>query len=461
MSDNNTEYKVWCCASWECVQTLRFESNDEKAMCFNAEIDPTSNYLLLTDTAHRCLYVAQLGMSGEKSRDDAGASPMAFIKSISEFPVSLPILSFSIVDASVRKYKCAYDDVYLLGDLEDYDDDAINRYCVVIHMFSVQPKSVQECHVLFQPSLSLDAEVGSTLSALADDKSGHDLAKHSDKNDSSKEDIMPKISLASMASLSALMPVKTLADSSDSSDASDPQRKLADSKSDGKSASQQSINKPLNLLTPDSFQATGKTTPEGVSNEVYTALRMLAGESKKELPTIMQKLVTVDALDGQVAPKIKEEPAEQSENGDDAEEKVPLLNSDEGGDDAIPSVAGGGSVGSSPSREVQDILSQKDSELNDNSNTSADTQDDDSDASGNNGEALDGNDDEKIGDTNDVNYNILGSGKGMRNSQHLSKQLIVSHALIFVCFQIPRSFYQVTGPSSQPAIRRIGRTLQY
>lgn len=425
-SDDNTEFKVWCCATWDCLQTVRFTATDDAAMCFNAEIDPTSSYLVLADTKHRCLYALQINKSDEdedaktESNTANGTKSVAFIKSISEFPVSSPILSFSIVDASVRKFKCPYDDVYLLGELEDYDDDPVNRYCVVIHMFSVQPRSVQECQVLFQPSLSLDAHVGSTLSALTDGKAA--LEDLSSEIDSNKERAADKVDLSSVVSLSGILPVKGLLEQTALSDSSSPQIKLADITvmNEEKSASQQLLNKSINLLTPDSFQTTGKTTPEGVSNEVYTALRMLAGESKpKELPAVLlqPKLIPVDACDGaKIKDKevVKEDEEHESKVIENDDEKIPLLTSDDtedGQDEVVPHVAGNASAGSSPSREVQEILSQKDSDLNDNSNTSADTQDDDSDASGNNGETLDGNDDEKNSDSNGADYTLLNNGK--------------------------------------------------
>jgi len=81
----------------------------------------------------------------------------AFIKSIAEFPLSSPILSFRIADASIRKYKCALSDTYLIDELDDYDEENNSLYCVAVHMYLVQPKSVQECHVLYQPSVSVSS----------------------------------------------------------------------------------------------------------------------------------------------------------------------------------------------------------------------------------------------------------------------------------------------------------------
>lgn len=183
-SDNNTELKVWCCSTWECLQTITFKSpNVDAELFFQAEIDHRSSYLVMSDIKSRALYVLQIEkpnvqnsntstsssaiaseMSLELDKKDNRNAPSAFIKSISEFPLSSPILSFGIVDAEVRRYKCNYNDNYLLDDMEEYDEETNSLVCVVIRMYLVQPKSVQECRVLYQPTVSIYTDVASTLS---------------------------------------------------------------------------------------------------------------------------------------------------------------------------------------------------------------------------------------------------------------------------------------------------------
>lgn len=425
-SDNNTEFKVWCCSSWECLQTIRFEASDGKPMFFKMEIDPTSSYLVLTDARSRNLYVMQIVQNEDDSKVDAeqstsssnGTKPSAFIKSITEFPVSSPILSFGIVDATVRKYKCAYNDVYLLEDLEDYDEDNLNRYCVVIHLFLVQPKSVQECHVLYQPTLSLNAEVGSSVSALSDD-AGQDNEEElatdlaTILNIKSSQDDSSASSLSS-TSKSAIQ-IRALLDSSTTSGSEAPANlsKIADIVMGEKSASQQSINKPtsaLNLLTPDSFHSSGKLTPEGVSNEVYSTLRMLAGEKSDPGTAALLQLVNVNNKSGDETDKVQllQQVSEESNNGntENSTEIVPPL-------PPASMLTTGVSAGSSPSREVQEILSQKGSDcINDFYSNSIDIQDD-TDGSGNNGDAADGNDEEKNSNQDDDETYTLNNGKIM------------------------------------------------
>lgn len=140
-------------------------------------MDKTSSYLVLSDMNNRQMYVLQilkrendgeengkgLNLNGNddtiSSSDTSSISsifaPKVFVKSIAEFHLSSPILSYSICNAVVRKYKSALSDNYFVDEGEDYEDDLNNAiYCVVLRMFLVQPKSVQECHILYQPDLN-------------------------------------------------------------------------------------------------------------------------------------------------------------------------------------------------------------------------------------------------------------------------------------------------------------------
>lgn len=405
------------------MQTIRFEASDSKPMFFKTEIDPTSSYLVLTDAKNRNLYVLQIVHADEETKaaenaNGNGAKPMAFIKSITEFPVSSPILSFGIVDATVRKYKCAYNDVYLLEELEDYDEDCMNRYCVVINLFLVQPKSVQECHVLYQPTLSIDADVGSSVSALSDGTNNdrteelvNDLATILNMKSSLDDSSSSSVSGASKSGIQMRALLDSSATTSSGNEASNvPKNPAALTKSE-KSASQQSINKPssaLNLLTPDSFHSSGKITPEGVSNEVYSTLRMLAGEKPVDTSANLLQLVN-NKQSGDETDKVQllQQVSEESnnDNNENSPEIVPPL--------PPASMLGTGvSAGSSPSREVQEILSQKGSDcINDFYSNSIDIQDD-TDASGNgNGDAADGNDEEKNSNQDDDETYALNNGK--------------------------------------------------
>lgn len=410
-SDNNTEFKIWCCETWDCMQTLRFQSNDDKPMFFKAEIDPTSSYLVLTETGSRALYVMQIIQANdEDAKSDAsknddqsvtsanGTKPSAFVKSIAEFPLSSPILSFGIVDAMVRKYKCACNDVYLLEELDDFDEDSINRYCVVIHLFLVQPKSVQECHVLYQPTVAITADVGSSFSALSEVGANREEELSIELANALKLNSKTDDTSSSMSSTTTTkgLPMKSLLESSTGSSVT-----KSESVSNEKPSSKPSST--LNLLTPDSFHSSGKITPEGVSNEVYSTLRMLAGEKPIEGTNLLHLVKPIDDID-----------------------KIPLLqqvsddsNNENNNIDIIPPMppasmlsTTGVSGGSSPSREVQEILSQKDSDcINDFYDNSIEIQDDTDGSANGNGDAVDAIDEEKNSNQDDDETYALKNGK--------------------------------------------------
>lgn len=260
-SDNNTEIKIWSCQDWQCLQTVIFKSNTDTELYFKAEIDPTSSYLVLTETKNRGLFVLQVmqkiedennAENGTKSESDVESNgdyavvrKSAFIKSIAEFALSSPILSFGIFNATVRKYKCAYNDHYLLEELDDYDEDSLNRFCVVINLYLVQPKSVQECHILYQPTVSQYADVGSSMSAISSaddepDKLLESITKYTSPSSSAVSEVKTTVHTDTHQLLESIMNKSPITNVSD-----------------GKSPAQ-SKPAPLSLMTPDSFQSHGK-----------------------------------------------------------------------------------------------------------------------------------------------------------------------------------------------------------
>jgi enhancer of mRNA-decapping protein 4 len=47
--DYNREIKLWCCIKWQCLQTIRFTSDDEIVPCLKTAIDLSSNYFVMSD----------------------------------------------------------------------------------------------------------------------------------------------------------------------------------------------------------------------------------------------------------------------------------------------------------------------------------------------------------------------------------------------------------------------------
>ncbi|XP_037024595.1 enhancer of mRNA-decapping protein 4 homolog isoform X1 [Bradysia coprophila] len=342
-SDNNTELKVWCCSTWECLQTVNFKSPiPDRELIFQAEIDHKSSYLVMSDIKSRSLYVLQIEkpnvqsinttttsantseMSIELEKTDNRTTPSAYIKSISEFPLSSPILSFGIVDAEVRRYKPNYNDNYLLDDMEEYDEENNSLYCVVIRMYLVQPKSVQECRVLYQPTVSIHADVASTLSGSY---------KESSVELPAEINVLDKINNGS-SKPSTENAVKIVNLTSPKSNKSDniPQTNS------------------ISLMTPDSFNSPGKLTPEGVSLEVLSTIRMLA--KVQSPPDAKKKAETLNILNLVNNKALEEHELKVSKSAELNKQIIVASTS--------PIISGG----SSPSREVQEILSVKEDSEN-------------------------------------------------------------------------------------------------
>ncbi|XP_034937441.1 enhancer of mRNA-decapping protein 4 [Chelonus insularis] len=137
--DNNTELKVWSCKQWKCLQTIHFKSPPNgKTPVFKAGLDLSAGFLLLSDICNKGLYILSL----VKDPNDEKAC----ISTISEFRLPYPILSFGIVDAGIRKIRPTSESLEDLCPCEDESEDHL-----VIRMYLVQPKSLQECHIAFKP----------------------------------------------------------------------------------------------------------------------------------------------------------------------------------------------------------------------------------------------------------------------------------------------------------------------
>lgn len=118
--------------------------------------------MLVSDMYEQQLYVFHIDKTNVKTAVDH--NDLACIKSVAKFPLASQILSFDIVNASVRRYKCGLSDAYLANEIDEYDDESGGNNCVILKMFFVQPKSVQECNLLYQPSVKT-ADVQSTFSS--------------------------------------------------------------------------------------------------------------------------------------------------------------------------------------------------------------------------------------------------------------------------------------------------------
>ena len=107
-----------------------------------AGLDPSAGYLLLSDIYNRVLYILSLAK-------DSGEA-VACVNTISEFLLPYPILSFAIVDSGLRRVRPTGESLEDLCPCDDENEDQL-----VIRMYLVQPKSLQECHIAFRPAMQV------------------------------------------------------------------------------------------------------------------------------------------------------------------------------------------------------------------------------------------------------------------------------------------------------------------
>ncbi|XP_017473347.1 PREDICTED: enhancer of mRNA-decapping protein 4 homolog [Rhagoletis zephyria] len=434
---NNTEFKVWDCSTWQCLQSLSITTANEekKAPRFIAEIDRTSAYLVLSSLDTRTCYIMQIvnnsnnasaskGSDGNlanisnSSNSSVGSftslsknSPsLVYIKSISEFPLSSGILSFSIVDAAVRRYKCGNDN-YLCDEFDDYDEDTNSTYCVVVRMFIVQSKSMQECRILYQPSVTENTDVRSTLSdengeviaskessllnsaiscmgsggvkndtigmtsSLKINKLSHSLIKTEqlDEDNTKSENssglnsleslleiaTIPPVSLnnqisAQTAILSSVVAAPTAASAIPSAI---PSVVTAENNDVGsRAASPQTTNKSftqVNLMTPDAFSSTSsdKKSPECVSSEVLNTILMLASVAGQTPAPKSESINILNLVNNKIIEDQEHQKLQLKQSLESQKKFIAISNN------AAQHMDNLASGGSSPSREVQEIMS--------------------------------------------------------------------------------------------------------
>ena len=59
----NSELKVWCSSSWTCLQTIKFkrpESDEDLGVRLKAVLDPTAQFLVLSDIDARLIFVLNI-----------------------------------------------------------------------------------------------------------------------------------------------------------------------------------------------------------------------------------------------------------------------------------------------------------------------------------------------------------------------------------------------------------------
>lgn len=320
LAENNTQIKVSKCDNWKTLQTISFKSTSGEPLAFKAEIDRTSSYLILSDMTNRQMYVLQIlkenalsqqngneeHQNGEESA--SGGIARVFVKSIAEFDLASSVLSYAVSNVSIRRYKCALSDNYLIDEFEDYDEENNSLYGVVLRLFMILPESLQECHILYQPAVK-ETATDIIPSETKEAKALSTLAQQLN------------ISTASTDSKISELPVRT-------------------------SYTPPIKSSQLNLLTPDSFSSPSEK-PKDVNQDVLSTIYMLAKTSHVS-PAINNK-AHENVLNLTNCSLLEEEKI--------FPQKLPIENNVV----TVMAKSGAASGGSSPSREVRDILLKADS----------------------------------------------------------------------------------------------------
>nr|KAF6409698.1 enhancer of mRNA decapping 4 [Rousettus aegyptiacus] len=157
-ADQNRELKMWCTVSWTCLQTIRFSpdifSSVSVPPSLKVCLDLSAEYLILSDVQRKVLYVMELLQNQEEGR--------ACFSSISEFLLTHPVLSFGIQVVS----RCRLRHTEVLPAEEENDSlgadgthgaGAMESAAgVLIKLFCVHTKALQDVQIRFQPQLNPD-----------------------------------------------------------------------------------------------------------------------------------------------------------------------------------------------------------------------------------------------------------------------------------------------------------------
>lgn len=165
-SNRNTELKIWSCESWTCKQTINFATPSPSTTELKASLDLSAKYLLLSDIHRKNVYVLRI------DENDAGSISVV---SVSEFATPSAFLSMAILEGGIKTVKETNLETEDPNSASDSDEDeaeresrnqAVSKESTVIKFLLVQPKSLQECQIIFedvqQTSVSTSFEVPSS-----------------------------------------------------------------------------------------------------------------------------------------------------------------------------------------------------------------------------------------------------------------------------------------------------------
>ncbi|CAH1389032.1 unnamed protein product [Nezara viridula] len=141
-TDDNNELKLWTCETWKCLQTINFKfGSSNRRLKLKACVDLSAGFIFVSDMFHRVLYVLEL----EKNDNET----IPFVRTVTEFMLPCPVLSFAIVDAGLQNLKQG-SSFGVVDELCNGEDDENHSAVFMARLYLVQPKSLQECHIVYQ-----------------------------------------------------------------------------------------------------------------------------------------------------------------------------------------------------------------------------------------------------------------------------------------------------------------------
>ncbi|XP_075043540.1 enhancer of mRNA-decapping protein 4 [Mixophyes fleayi] len=169
-ADQNRQLKMWCTVSWTCLQTIRFSPDPFSSSVLpgiKASLDLSAEFLILTDVQRKVFYVMEL----LQNQDDGRAA----FTSISEFLLTHPVLSFGVQDV----IRCRLQHTELLpSEVENVNitaedtlesDEADTAAGVLIKLFCVHTKALQDVQIRFKPHQNPESTVLLTSKATHED----------------------------------------------------------------------------------------------------------------------------------------------------------------------------------------------------------------------------------------------------------------------------------------------------
>lgn len=175
-ANHNAELKIWSCETWTCVQTIRFVANPSSPC-------PDMFLKVRIDLTASFILLSDINnrilyvLQILKNEEERLASAVI----ISEFLLPAPFMSFCIANATTSKlkYSNSSEEIYREdGDGDDYDEDS-NNSTINIKLYTVQPKRLQECNITFQLESSLTSHSNSSYKNILEQ---NDVAEGTDTN---------------------------------------------------------------------------------------------------------------------------------------------------------------------------------------------------------------------------------------------------------------------------------------